>query len=132
VGASQAALHAFTEWQRRQFSKDHVPTEAMHEHANNPLLMAERTIETTKEGFELLMAAIGIGGSYVPGWDIAAQLQWHGALYDSDIPFLDSAATLAISSAWHARAGWTVRAGLVEDAIPRHAQDVTFFIGLSL
>jgi hypothetical protein len=36
------------------------------------------------------------------------------------------------SSAWHAKAGWTLRAGLVEDAIPRHAQDVTFFLSLSM
>jgi hypothetical protein len=69
----------------------------------------------------------------LPGcWDVAAQLQWHGALYESEIPLLESAATLALSSAWHARAGWNLRAGLIEDAIPRHAQDVTFFIGLSL
>ena len=64
--------------------------------------------------------------------DIAAQLQWHVALYDTAIPLLDDAATLALSSAWHADAGWTLRAGLVEDAIPRHAQDVTFFLTLAL
>lgn len=67
-----------------------------------------------------------------PGWDVAAQLQWHGALYDSAIPLLDDAATLALSSAWHAKAGWTLRAGLVEDAIAKHAQDVTFFLSLTL
>lgn len=67
-----------------------------------------------------------------PDWDVAAQLQWHGALYDSDLPYLESAANLVLSTAWHARAGWSLRAGLVEDAIPRHAQDVTFFVNLSL
>jgi hypothetical protein len=67
-----------------------------------------------------------------PQWDVAAQLQWHRALYDSAVPFLQSAATLALSTAWHARGGWSVRAGLVEDAIPRHAQDVTLFLGLSI
>jgi len=67
-----------------------------------------------------------------PRWDVAAQLQWHGALYDSAIPYLDDAATLAISSAWHSRHGWTLRGGLVEDAIPKHAQDVTFFLSLTL
>jgi hypothetical protein len=65
-------------------------------------------------------------------WDVAAQLQWHAALYDSEIPLLGDAATLSLSSAWHADAGWTLRAGLVEDAIPRHAQDVTFFLSLSM
>ena len=72
--------------------------------------------------------------SYVllPGWDVAAQLQWHRGLYDSAIPYLQSAASLTLSSAWHARAGWTLRAGLVEDAIPRHSQDITFFLGISI
>ncbi|MEO7064030.1 MAG: DUF3187 family protein [Dokdonella sp.] len=73
-----------------------------------------------------------IGYILLPGWDVAAQLQWHGGLYDTAIPFLESAATLTLSSAWHARAGWTLRAGFVEDAIPRHAQDVTFFLGISI
>ena len=72
-----------------------------------------------------------IGYVLLPGWDVAAQLQWHGALYDSQIPFLSPAANLTLSSAWHAAAGWTLRAGLVEDAIPRHAQDVTFFVDVS-
>lgn len=72
-----------------------------------------------------------LGYRLTPHWDVAAQLQWHAALYDSAIPLLDDAATLALSSAWHADAGWTLRAGLVEDAIPRHAQDVTFFISLA-
>ncbi|HEU4664467.1 MAG TPA: DUF3187 family protein [Dokdonella sp.] len=67
-----------------------------------------------------------------PGWDVAAQLQWHGALYDSAIPLLDDAATLALSSGWRAKGGWTLRAGLVEDAIAKHAQDVTFFLSLTL
>lgn len=73
-----------------------------------------------------------LGYVLLPGWDVAAQLQWHGALYDSDIPMLSSAANLTLSSAWHAAAGWTLRAGLVEDAIPRHAQDVTFFVDVSI
>ena len=73
-----------------------------------------------------------LGVALRPGWDVAAQLQWHGALYDSAIPLLDDAATLAVSSAWHAKGGWTLRAGLVEDAIARHAQDVTFFLSLTL
>jgi hypothetical protein len=67
-----------------------------------------------------------------PGWDVAAQLQWHGAPYDSEIPFLACAATLTLSTGWRAASGWMLRAGLVEDAIPRHAQDVTFFVGLTL
>ena len=66
-----------------------------------------------------------------PQWDVAAQLQWHRGLYDSAIPMLDSAATLTLSSAWRTRSGWTLRAGLVEDAIARHAQDVSFFVALS-
>lgn len=73
-----------------------------------------------------------LGYVLLPGWDVAAQLQWHGGLYDSDIPMLSSAANLTLSSAWHAAAGWTLRAGLVEDAIARHAQDVTFFVGVSI
>jgi hypothetical protein len=73
-----------------------------------------------------------LGYVLMPGWDVAAQVQWHAALYDSAIPLLDSAATLSLSSAWHARAGWTLRAGLVEDAIARHAQDVTFFLAVSI
>lgn len=73
-----------------------------------------------------------LGYRFTPHWDVAAQLQWHAALYDSAIPLLDDAATLAMSSAWHSDAGWTLRAGLVEDAIPRHAQDVTFFLSLSM
>jgi hypothetical protein len=73
-----------------------------------------------------------LGYVLMPGWDAAAQLQWHAPLYDSQIPLLDAAATLTLSSAWHARGGWTLRAGLVEDAIPRHAQDVTFFLALSI
>jgi hypothetical protein len=71
-----------------------------------------------------------LGWRFAPQWDVAAQLQWHGALYDSAIPYLDDAATLALSSAWHSKHGWSLRAGLVEDAIPRHAQDVTFFVSL--
>ncbi len=73
-----------------------------------------------------------LGYVVLPGWDVAAQLQWHGALYDSDIPMLSSAANLTLSSAWHTAARWTLRAGLVEDAIPRHAQDVTFFVDVSI
>ncbi|MEO5625354.1 MAG: DUF3187 family protein [Dokdonella sp.] len=73
-----------------------------------------------------------LGYMLLPRWDVAAQLQWHGALYDSQIPLLSSAANLTLSSAWHAEAGWTLRAGLVEDAIPRHAQDVTFFMDISV
>ncbi|MEO6689385.1 MAG: DUF3187 family protein [Dokdonella sp.] len=73
-----------------------------------------------------------LGYMLLPRWDVAAQVQWHGALYDSQIPLLSSAANLTLSSAWHAAAGWTLRAGLVEDAIPRHAQDVTFFVDVSI
>ncbi|HEY0178208.1 MAG TPA: DUF3187 family protein [Dokdonella sp.] len=65
-------------------------------------------------------------------WDLQAQLQWHRALYDSAIPLLESAATLSLSSGWHARGGWTLRAGLVEDATARRAQDVTLFVALSI
>jgi len=73
-----------------------------------------------------------IGYRLLPSWDVAAQYQWHGALYDSDIPLLESAGNLTLSTAWHAHAGWTLRAGLVEDLPSRHAQDVTFFVGLTL
>lgn len=73
-----------------------------------------------------------LGWRFSPQWDVAAQLQWHGALYDSAIPYLDDAATLALSSAWHSKQGWSLRAGVVEDAIPKHAQDVTFFVSLAL
>ena len=73
-----------------------------------------------------------IGYRLTPRWDVTAQLQWHGAAYRTAIPFLETAATLALSTAWHSRHGWALRAGLVEDAIPRHAQDVTFFISLTL
>ncbi|MET0226409.1 MAG: DUF3187 family protein, partial [Dokdonella sp.] len=73
-----------------------------------------------------------IGYRLLPSWDVAAQYQWHGALYDSNIPLLQSAGNLTLSSAWHAQAGWTVRAGLVEDLPSRHAQDVTFFVSLTL
>lgn len=72
-----------------------------------------------------------LGWRLTPAWDVAAQLQWHGALYDSAIPYLGDAATLALSSAWHSQHGWSLRAGLVEDAIPKHAQDVTFFVSLA-
>ena len=72
------------------------------------------------------------GWRLTSAWDVAAQLQWHGALYDSAIPYLDDAATLALSSAWRSKRGWSLRAGLVEDAMPRHAQDVTFFVSLAL
>ena len=65
-------------------------------------------------------------------WEIAAQYQYHSAPYSSDIPLLQSAGTLALSGIWHARAGWSVRAGLVEDLPARHAQDVTFFVGVTL
>lgn len=77
-------------------------------------------------------ADAALGYVLLPGWDVAAQLQWHGALYDSDIPFLESAASLSLSTGWRAASGWMLRAGLVEDAIPRHSQDVTFFVGLTL
>lgn len=73
-----------------------------------------------------------IGYVLLPGWDVAAQYQWHQALYDSDIPFLQAAGSLTLSTAWHARAGWTLRAGLVEDVPSRHAQDITLFVGVSL
>jgi hypothetical protein len=73
-----------------------------------------------------------LGFVLLPGWDVAAQYQWHDALYDSDIPFLQAAGNLSLSTAWHAHAGWTLRAGLTEDLPPRHAQDVTFFVGLTL
>ena len=73
-----------------------------------------------------------LGWSLTPQWSVAAQYQWHDAPYDSAIPLLDAAGNLSLSTAWRARAGWTVRAGLVEDLPARHAQDVTFFVGLSL
>ncbi|MEO7431079.1 MAG: DUF3187 family protein [Dokdonella sp.] len=92
----------------------------------NSRLLSDRVNDTVP------FADAKVGFSLLPGWEVAAQLQWHSALYESDIPFLQSAATLAVSSAWHARTGWTLRAGLVEDAVPRHSQDVTFFVGLSL
>lgn len=65
-----------------------------------------------------------------PGWDVAAQYQWHKGLYESDVPFLQAAGNLTLSTAWHAPAGWTLRAGLVEDVPSLHAQDVTFFLAL--
>ncbi|MEP7044910.1 MAG: DUF3187 family protein [Dokdonella sp.] len=73
-----------------------------------------------------------IGYRLVPSWDVAAQYQWHAALYDSEIPLLESAGNLTLSTAWHAHAGWSLRVGLVEDLPSRHAQDVTFFVGLTL
>lgn len=73
-----------------------------------------------------------VGYMLTPQWDVAAQLQWHHGLYDSEVAFLQSSATLSLSTAWHARGGWTLRAGLTEDVIARHAQDVTLFIGLVL
>lgn len=72
-----------------------------------------------------------LGFQITPQWDVAAQYQWHGAPYDSAISLLRSAGTLTLSSAWHADSGWSLRAGLVEDLPARHAQDVTFFVGLS-
>lgn len=73
-----------------------------------------------------------LGWRLTPQWDVAAQYQWHDAPYDSAIPLLRAAGNLSLSTAWHARSGWTLRAGLVEDVPARHAQDVTFFVGLSL
>ncbi|WP_300620633.1 DUF3187 family protein [Dokdonella sp.] len=73
-----------------------------------------------------------LGWRLTPRWDVAAQYQWHGAPYDSAIPLLREAGSLVLSTAWQSRAGWTVRAGLVEDVPPRHTQDVTFFVGLSI
>lgn len=64
-------------------------------------------------------------------WSVAAQYQWHDAPYDSAIPMLSAAGDLSLSTAWHARAGWTLRVGLAEDVPARHAQDVTFFVALS-
>jgi hypothetical protein len=73
-----------------------------------------------------------LGWYLTPRWDVAAQYQWHGAPYDSAVPMLGDAGSLTLSTAWHARSGWTLRAGLVEDVPARHAQDVTFFVGISL
>ncbi|MBO9662546.1 DUF3187 family protein [Dokdonella sp.] len=73
-----------------------------------------------------------LGYSLTSQWSVAAQYQWHDAPYDSAIPMLRAAGNLSVSTAWRARAGWTLRAGLVEDLPARHAQDVTFFVGLSL
>ncbi len=72
-----------------------------------------------------------LGWQLASRWQVAAQYQWHGAPYNSDIPLLSEAGSLAISTAWQTRSGWTLRAGLVEDVPSRHAQDVTFFLGLS-
>lgn len=73
-----------------------------------------------------------LGWRPTPHWDVAAQYQWHDAAYDSAIPLLGAAGNLSLSTAWHARAGWTLRAGLVEEVPARHAQDITFFVGISL
>lgn len=72
-----------------------------------------------------------LGFQLTPQWDVAAQYQWHGAPYQSEISLLRAAGTLTLSSAWYTRSGWHLRAGLVEDLPARHAQDVTFFLGLS-
>ncbi len=71
-----------------------------------------------------------IGWRPTPHWELAAQYQVHGPAYSSNIPLLQSAGTLTLSSAWQTRAGWTVQAGLIEDVPARRAQDITFFVGL--
>ncbi|MCW5577766.1 MAG: DUF3187 family protein [Dokdonella sp.] len=75
-------------------------------------------------------ADVALGWQLTPAWDASAQLQWHAALYDSRIPYLRDATTLALSSGWRMRSGWTLRAGLVEDVQALHAQDVTLFLSL--
>jgi hypothetical protein len=70
TAATQASMHAFTQWQRRHYSEGHTATEAIHQHAANSFLMAERNLASAKEGFELFMAAAAVGGGYVPGWAI--------------------------------------------------------------
>lgn len=72
-----------------------------------------------------------LGWYLAPRWDVAVQYQWHSAPYDSAIPMLRAAGSLSLSTAWHARAGWTLRIGLVEDVPAQHAQDVTFLVAVS-
>ncbi|KAB2899098.1 MAG: DUF3187 family protein [Dokdonella sp.] len=72
-----------------------------------------------------------MGWKLTPAWDVSAQLQWHGALYDSHIDYLRQASTLTLSSGWRWRNGWTLRGGVVEDVPALHAQDVTLFLTLA-
>ena len=76
-------------------------------------------------------ADAAVGWQFTPQWDASAQLQWHGAPYDSRISFLREATTLALSTGWRTHAGWTLRAGLVEDVQALHAQDVTLFVSVA-
>lgn len=92
---------------------------------NDPRLIADRA-------HGAVPFADGVmGWQFTPRWDLAAQYQWHGAPYESAIPMLKAAGTLTLSSGWRLRSGWSLRAGLVEDLPARHAQDVSFFIGLA-
>lgn len=116
LAAQSTHLHTRMPWGARVGVMQRGDTHLLPQQAKDQVPFADATL-----GYLLL-----------PRWDVAAQLQWHGALYDSNIPLLSSAANLTLSSAWHAAAGWTLRAGLVEDAIPRHAQDVTFFVDVSI
>lgn len=63
----------------------------------------------------------------MPGWDVAAQAQWHDALYDSALPLLRDAGTLTLSTGWRLIPSWSLRVGIVEDLPAEHAQDVTMF-----
>ncbi|GAA4215761.1 hypothetical protein [Actinocatenispora rupis] len=69
---THASMKAFLHWQKENYLRNHSAAEALLAHDDDPLTMAKAIVKSQTEAVELLMAAAGIGGAYVPGWPIIA------------------------------------------------------------
>ncbi|GGK78852.1 hypothetical protein [Mangrovihabitans endophyticus] len=68
--AAAASLEAFQRWQEHVYRREHSSGEALLAHDQDPLTMARAIVAKQEQAIELLMAAAGIGGAYVPGWPL--------------------------------------------------------------
>jgi hypothetical protein len=69
-GAGMAAMKAFEEYQATVFQRNNSSTKALLLADLNPQLMAKSIAASYQKGFELFLAAAGVGGAYVPGWPV--------------------------------------------------------------
>ncbi|WP_216592950.1 hypothetical protein [Verrucosispora sioxanthis] len=71
-GAGMAALTAFEKYQASEFQKQNSSTKALLLADIKPDLMARSIAISYGKGFDLFMAAAGVGGAYVPGWPVVS------------------------------------------------------------
>jgi hypothetical protein len=68
--AGMLAMKAFEEYQASTFQKQNSSTKALLLTDLRPDLMARSIAASYQKGFDLFMAAAGVGGAYVPGWPV--------------------------------------------------------------